>query len=478
MTNLKRVATISIIIFALTLGVTACTANNKMVDSFGANERRQDDESRTNYIANGDRNNTKSEENKQIVDWSEHLNFKWRFKGALPYQYLVGGTNNTLLVLGDDGGLSGYHEDSMLYGINRRTGEQQWSVYGESSPMSFFIDEEEATITVSTSIDKSPSVKKIALDSGKILWEKHPESWNNYSGIKIAGTDDAVLVNLYKYSNQQLIGKLVALNELNGIVLWERGLEPGERLLNIQRPLKWAVVAGPKAIKALDFVTGKVIWRFQTNMETANFRDGFDRTMVVADPRIWGKQQANHYWFSTKDQFVLLDLDTGKVLDKIKNNRDQRIIVVNEDYIMIHHIRGSSSQPDIHSILYSLKTHKEVWESPWDIKAALFEDNSLYYLTGDRATKVNLANGKELWSIPYATEFFKQPILVDSELIIPGKEVMTVLDSKTGNYLYQVKDLSVEDVEGRFLLNYYAMLTKLGDEIYVGGANGLVKLTI
>ena len=175
----------------------------------------------------------------KLISWKEQLKPEWTFVGDLPYEFLVGGTNDTLLLLGDDGGLSGLHDDAYLYGVDRKTGERRWAVYGGYLPIYFYIGSSENSIAVSTNVaNRIPQVKKLDLESGKVLWEKKMEDWEGYYEVKVAGAKNTTIVNLNKYVDQQLNGKLLALDYDNGDVLWEKELEPEERLLNTQRPLE------------------------------------------------------------------------------------------------------------------------------------------------------------------------------------------------------------------------------------------------
>jgi len=50
----------------------------------------------------------------------------------------AGWTDNVILVYADDGGFSGYHFDSYLYGLDRKTGKKLWPYYLSHKGMSFY----------------------------------------------------------------------------------------------------------------------------------------------------------------------------------------------------------------------------------------------------------------------------------------------------------------------------------------------------
>jgi hypothetical protein len=55
-------------------------------------------------------------------------NIDWRFKSDLAFNYLAGISGNTLVVKGDDGGFSGMHDNSNLYGLDEQTGHKLWQI--------------------------------------------------------------------------------------------------------------------------------------------------------------------------------------------------------------------------------------------------------------------------------------------------------------------------------------------------------------
>ncbi len=70
--------------------------------------------------------------------WGQEFVNEWNFIGDLAYSYLAGWTDNVILVYADDGGFSGYHFDSYLYGLDRKTGKKLWPYYLSHKGMSFY----------------------------------------------------------------------------------------------------------------------------------------------------------------------------------------------------------------------------------------------------------------------------------------------------------------------------------------------------
>lgn len=414
-----------------------------------------------------------------LVEWKEQFQPAWRFTGDLPYNYLVAGTKDTILVLGDDGLISGYHDQSYLYGVDRKTGEKKWSIYGGYLPVYYYVSGDEQTMTAAVKVkdNHAPRIVRMDMNTGNTIWEKQAEDWKDYY-ITLAGSDGAVLLALQKWVENRLTGKLVAMEEENGNVLWEKELDSDERLITAYRPLPAAIVVGQNEIKAYEPSTGKLIWQLRGSIDPSEVRQNFHRFRVVNDPRLWaeGKQERN-YWFAMKDSFRLVDLATGEVLHTLENKGNRRISVLNDEYLIIRDNDGSELlQGDVHSKLYSIKEQKILWTKKENIRSSLVHEGKLYYTTGEKIKAVDLVSGEELWATSFATRFSKQLVLIGSELVVPGEEGIFVFDSESGRFLYQVADFSLADAEARFLLNYYGMLTKLKDGIYLGSNSGYLEL--
>lgn len=414
-----------------------------------------------------------------LVEWAAEYPPQWRFTGDLACNYLVGGNQDTLLVLGDDGAIGGFHESTYLYGVDRRTGRERWSVYGGFEPIQFSMDAGGKTVTVAVKPegDRPPRVMRRELASGRVLWEKQPQEWEDYYDFGVAGSGETAFLYL-SGSGTSPKGKLVALSGDDGRVLWEKELLAGQRLLASYRPLPMPILVGQDQIEGLDPRTGRPAWRLEVPVNPDDPRANFARLRVIEDPRCWGgEKETDRYWFATADRFLLVDLKSGEVLHSLANNGNRVINVLDEDHLLVRDFAGPLfRQGLVTSGLYSLAAGKVLWSRDDDIQSALLAGDRLYYTTGQRVAAVDLGKGEQAWSIPFAVPYAKQPMLLGTRLVVPGKKGIFVFDSRSGRFLHQVADLELGAPEARNLLNYYGFLTRLEDGLYAGSSNGYLQL--
>jgi outer membrane protein assembly factor BamB len=301
------------------------------------------------------------------------------------------------------------------------------------------------------------------------VWEKH---FNNH--INIAGSNGIVLVALDYFLDGE--GKLAALSESDGKTLWEKPINYKFWLLSNTFQLPYAVIVSKNRIEALNPNTGEQVWKINVKNDSELDYNYF----VLKDSRYWDNAKSNNLRWIYLNNFYLVDISKGKIRDIIKFDQgdkqtiDYRVLrVLNDEYAVINDLKY---QKPSGFGLYSLDKHKVLWKKEAQFKSAVIEEDILYYYTDDKVSAVELKTGKEIWSAPFITQNeqkgWKKPVIIKDKLVIATFRGIFAFDKKSGEFLYRVSDFSVGEAEARFYENTFEMLTRIGDELYIGSDTG------
>lgn len=207
-----------------------------------------------------------------------------------------------------------------------------------------------------------------------------------------------------------------------------------------------SLLAGPNAALAkIEVNTGRIVWEKHFNNQI-NIAGSKGIVLVALD-----------YFF--------IKFDQGD-----KQTIDYRVLrVLNDEYAVINDLKY---QKPSGFGLYSLDKHKVLWKKEAQFKSAVIEEDILYYYTDDKVSAVELKTGKEIWSAPFVTQNeqkgWKKPVIIKDKLVIATFRDIFAFDKKSGEFVYRVSDFSVGEAEARFYENTFEMLTRIGDELYIG----------
>jgi outer membrane protein assembly factor BamB len=112
--------------------------------------------------------------NPPVQQLNDEYDLKWTFSEEMMVHFILGKIGNTLLVYGHDGGISGYHSDEYLYGLDAETGKKIWSVYGGYLGIASVLSRKDGKVYAGIKAHDWDPPRLICLDvvTGAILWEK------------------------------------------------------------------------------------------------------------------------------------------------------------------------------------------------------------------------------------------------------------------------------------------------------------------
>lgn len=413
--------------------------------------------------------------------WEEKYVVKWHLDGDVQFSYLIGRVGNTLLVLADDGRIGGQHENNYLYGVDANTGRRAWTVAGGNQPLDFFLSSDREHAAVLTRRSQEAKLVWMNVHSGRVVWEK-TFLVKGTNDLRIAGAAGAVLV---QGKPEGKSGNLSALDSATGEALWEKSMEENEELAVWSHETPLAVVVSPQGITGYGSRTGQVKWQVKEPMDIRSITvHPFYNPSLTSDWRPsagWITRPAA--WFVTKNALLRIDLRTGKTLASVENSPNRHFTVLGGRYLFIHEMEDAGEYAQyayrrgigVKTSFYDLEDHKELWKINDDAVTGIVEGQQVYYVTRGRIVSADLLTGRVRWETPFQRHEHwegKQPVIANDNLFVPGLKGVFAFDKTTGTYRYQVADYQIDSLEGRTLLNTYGLLTRMGDALYVGSADG------
>ena len=417
------------------------------------------------------------------------LDWTWQFESDLAFNFLVAETDEILLVFGDDGLLSGHNESTALYGIDKATGEKIWQVNGDKSyPMmveDFVISADQKHITV---VIKSES-KLICLETatGEVVWDKNIETDEGYLK-ELRGAEDVIAYIVAAPSRQSF---LYALGENTGKMLWEKQFTSkenfsGDHLLADNYPHSTIILAIDQNIIGLDPQTGETKWKVPGKPLDGTFYS-LPSTAFKEDFRYFGHLKEEAKWIVTEDKLVKMDTARGEILKKLDFSDKDFISILDDRYLLIkeydlgeYEVFGKNlKDEDFTTSLYDLEKEKIIWEMEGRGSLAVIEEGIIYLLIGGYGgypAAFELDTGNKLWQSSHKIGAFKNLVVWEGYLLVPGKESLFFLDKETGEIIYWLADTEIREAEARCPLNIYGLVTKIGDKLYVGSSDGSFKV--
>lgn len=415
---------------------------------------------------------------------------EWKFSSGLRYNFLVGRAVGTLLVLGHDGLYSGHHNDSILYGVDAESGRKLWEVPAKFEGLSFALSSDRKHTAVLTFLDAQTKEYETKLQwidvlTGQQVWE---QKWKEQSG-KFSRLSSAkgvvVLEERQDSSSGSAAASLRVLQESSGSLLWEKKLSADEKLLYDNSSNPFLIVIGSQSIRAYDPLSGRIVWSRQAVVKDTTINNQLKRYLELSnsDNRSLGSEPTSRLWLLLEGGYTCLDITSGAVIAVLPYEPGNFYKAVNDDYMFIY----KSDSPDywrgttFTTSLYNLKRQTTVWQTNGRGRYSAVAGNTLYYLLDDRPVAVELASGKQLWQSPYTVKDLerdqfkvgdKQPIVVNDELWVPGREQVFVFDRHTGELKNKLGNIVLGSAATKIFDTDYGMLNKLDDGLYVGSANG------
>lgn len=435
----------------------------------------------------------------QTLPWKP----EWVNQGDLNYTFLQAGTEDVLLMKGDDGGFSGMHFEDSYYALDRHTGKLLWRVHSGLGPAQAFVNTKRDAVTLFTSYDTDGKrylgrVRHISLKDGKIRWEYKPEEQKKHSdgthlndaanevsvvkGIKAA--QDVVIVDR-SAAEGSTNGWIHVLNSSNGKRLWSKKLSTGYRLLNRSADEPYVLYWDKDQFTAADPKTGRIVWQIEaaqsselSHIENNSYFDGIDRY----DP--FGSVSLQR-WMPLDHQWVLLDLTSGKKLSQFSVRAGQELEVLNDGMVLIRENNKGDPYGDYEDFTTSLfdpGTGEIRWTLDVKLQRGLVEGNQLYTIMNGHPAAVDYRTGETRWSARETIGSAKYTtnqgsyLIIGDRLLLPLNDDLLVMDKRDGTLLGRVHDVVMGTPEHRDREAKNGMINQIGNEVYVGSANGRFRV--
>ncbi|MFC5401660.1 PQQ-binding-like beta-propeller repeat protein [Cohnella soli] len=447
-------------------------------EDFGVNYRHSDDEPtrvQTRWAVEADR---------PVVP-SVMQRFEWRIQTDLPYNFLVGKAEETLIVAGEDGGFSGMHETSQLYGIDRRTGKRLWKHdFGHDIHL-YAVSEKERTIvfyepgdSVSTG-NGAYRLRAISTDTGKQIWIKELAAgglvWD--MGLAVSGNVAAFsyTVQKDKENEQSKTTYVDAWNIRSGKKLWSKAFEGTGALLSQNGGMPVFVLQTGSLesldakLTAMNAGNGSTKWTVRDRTSIENWEE-----MLTFDRRFPGREPSG-YWTKSKDTLFLADASTGKtkLSIRIPFDRAVHVDVVDDRYLFVQ--RSNDGLPlydskDVTSALVETRTGKELWMVKGKADRGTIDGSRIVFRLDGILVSANLSDGKQLWNAGFTA--FGSIVPFAGSFLVAGWPDVYLVNGVNGVVEHRFADQDVGYYDGMPSSQVLGSLTALDGALYVGSSNG------
>ncbi|MWV47013.1 PQQ-binding-like beta-propeller repeat protein [Paenibacillus sp. HJL G12] len=411
----------------------------------------------------------------------------WRNQGDLNYSYLIGATNEVLLLNGDDGGFSGMHHDSSIYAVDRASGRKLWQIDAGFGMLDAFLDESSDTAAIYTEYDAKKNiyehhVRELNLKDGKLLWEKLlPEGHQ----LQMYAAKDVILLHQVADS-AQASGVLTVLDRATGKQLWNQSLRGNQQILRTDSEDPYILIQEGLTLKALDPKDGTKVWsvsgRGDLNQDPQTHPYySYGTIHLPLEP--WQSSR----WFLIGNAWMLLDTESGRVLAQYPWSEQERFETTNEQRYILVQRSGGSEYFDASNIketsLYDVFEQRVIWTLHGKAVSGAFDSTRLYVVLNGLPAAVDRSTGNVLWQMPVTTTQSSSPYTLDemakSRYAVLSKTVvigygsdMLVLRKEDGGLLGRIRDNLLDFSEAHYRRGIEGLLNMSGGELYVGSSNG------
>ncbi|MFC9706544.1 PQQ-binding-like beta-propeller repeat protein [Paenibacillus sp. NPDC056933] len=410
----------------------------------------------------------------------------WTNQGDINYTFLQAATDDVLLIKGDDGGFSGGYYEGSFYALDRHSGKKLWEINAGYGRQRAEMDTGRQYVTIYTDYDPDKKeyvdrIRHLQLKTGDVVWEYAPKQKFRLNGITAA--KNVVVVNspvVEGSSNSWL----TVLDSANGKTLWTRKLSTGYQLLNKGADDPYVMYWENNQLVAADPKSGRTIWSIKVGKPTVDHPENnpyFDGVYRL-DPFLPAQPER---WMLLRDQWVLLDLNTGKKLAQFSARTGQQIEVLNDGRLLIRDNKKGDiygDYADFTTTLYDGKSGKKLWVLNDKIERGLVEDNQLYVIKNGYPAALAYGTGEIRWTSQNTIAALQYPtnqgsyLVFDDQLLLPMGDDLLVMNKQDGTLLGRVHDVVMGNPEHRDRDAKNGTLNRIGNEVYIGSSNGRFSL--
>lgn len=410
----------------------------------------------------------------------------WTNQGDINYTFLQAATDDVLLMKGDDGGFSGDYYEGSIYALDRHSGQKLWGINGGFGRQQAEVDTARQYVTIYTDYDPDKKkyvdrIRHLNLKNGEVTWTYTPKQNFRLNGITAAKNVVVVDNPVVESSSNSW---LTVLNSANGKTLWTRKLATGYELLNKSADDPYVLFWEKNKLIAADPQSGRTVWSLKGKRTTIEqlgndpYFDGIERR----DP--FATMNAKR-WISLDNQWLLLDLNTGKKLAQFPARAGQRFEVLNDGMLLIRENQNGDhygENEDFKTTLYDAKTGKTRWTLKGKIERGLVEEDQLYVIKNGYPAALDYKTGETSWDTKDTIATLRHPtnqgsyLVIDDQLLLPMDENLLVMNKKNGALLGRVHDVVIGNPEHRDRDAKNGTINRIGNEVYVGSSNGRFRV--
>ncbi|MTI49293.1 MAG: hypothetical protein FH761_15780 [Firmicutes bacterium] len=405
----------------------------------------------------------------------EIMDIEWTFKGNVENLVPAGRVGDVVLIYGHDRYYSGYHNDEYLYGVDMKTGNEIWSVYGGYMGVDYSLSSDKKYIITAVSLDKK--IQCIEVETGKIIWEKILNNAYDLGSIEITSIQDEFIIECADIPNRNNDLIILGIDQKTGVIIWEKKTDE-------------------KEFNAYDSKTGKEVFainiprRSKVTYETGEM---FRMDHIIGDPIYWSNNNGNNKrWIGFEDGFRLIDIETGVVHQYIRDE-NSTLVLLNEEYSILRTLNEDSygdkrghyhkNRDKTEFSLYSNLENKVLWNKDEVFLCATIDDDKLYYITDNKIKSVELATGNTLWENHFPNNLDDliniKPLIINDELFVVYKSIIYSFDIESGELLYQVGDYFTQYAWSWGVINnYHLTMYRDGNYLFIGKRSGMMDLII
>ncbi|MEK4370633.1 outer membrane protein assembly factor BamB family protein [Paenibacillus sp. FSL R5-0473] len=410
----------------------------------------------------------------------------WTNQGDINYTFLQAATDDVLLMKGDDGGFSGDYYEGSIYALDRHSGQKLWGINGGFGRQQAEVDAERKYVTIYTDYDPDKKkyvdhIRHLNLKNGKVTWTNTPKQNFRLNGITAAKNVVVVDTPVVESSSNSW---LTVLDSANGKTLWTRKLATGYELLNKSADDPYVLYWEKNKLVAVDPQSGRTVWSLKGKRSTIEqfWNDPYTGGIERLDP--FATTNAER-WLSLDNQWLLLDLNTGKKLAQFPARVGQRFEELNDGMLLIRENKNGNhygEYEDFTTTLYDAKTGKTRWTLKGKIERGLVEEDQLYVIKNGYPAAVDYKTGETRWNAKDTIATLRHPtnqgsyLVIDDQLLLPMDENLLVMNKKNGALLGRIHDVVMGNPEHRDRDAKNGMINRIGNEVYVGSSNGRFRV--
>jgi outer membrane protein assembly factor BamB len=406
----------------------------------------------------------------------------WRHRGTLAFNYLLGATDEALLLRGDDGGFSGFHNDSGIYALNRETGALLWRIDAGFGWADAIVDPERGEAAVLTHYDPEAGryeerIRRLRLRDGAVLWEEAPS--DGHGRLHLASGAVIYAVQPENMPDRDSEGRLRVYDAATGRLMWERGYAESFRVLS--RPKDpYVLVRHGRTLAAYRPGDGGLAWELAVGSPPDSGPLPYESMFTDLSGNRLSANSRNRWVVGSG--LALIDMAHGGVKAVYPIKPDEYVTAIDDRRLLV--VRPSDDDPHrqtehYETVLYDVPSGKERWSRPGFGSGAAVSGGRVYLLLDGVPTAVDPESGETVWQAALAGcskpgwRAPWGPVVAGDALLAPCDGDLIVLRLADGKGVHRLRDVRLDYPEGREedtrsgLIN----LDASGD-LYIGSANG------